>query len=68
MSKDKVIDIEEKQEEEVEQGKIELSASINADGNFEFSATEGIHPMFLVGLLQYCISNLIDSAKGQSND
>lgn len=56
-------------EETPEEGVIELSASIDSSGRFVFNATDGVHPMFLVGLLEYAKNSIINKGKSvESNE
>lgn len=58
---EKVVEGEVGEKEEQQEGKVEISASISASGKFNFSATEGVHPMFLVGLLQFAMNTVLDT-------
>lgn len=57
-----VVEEEEVEDAEVE-GLIEIVASIDSSGGYKFEATDGVHPMFLVGLLQYSINTIIEGNK-----
>lgn len=58
---ERVLEEETVEEETVEEevGKIEINVSIDDNGKYSFKATEGVHPIFLTGLLQYSISKVM---------
>ena len=59
---------QEETKEETGMGKIEIEISISGDGSYTFSATEGVHPMFLVGLLHYSIDSVVEGNRSDTSE